>query len=355
MGSGSSAESRGDYTQHAPQPGPDVNKHGSDNNGRQSQKENNTSRKRKAGGEAPSEKRPRKDDVSDEEGQASESDADSDADMNAFMAENGVEAAQVDSTECDSDDDLDSITQDVEAEFEVRDETGLDLNASVVKMVQKLVQTTVPEDTMKTKLEKIKKPGNCEFLAAPKLNKEVARVVMRQVNWRDVKAKKLQINTVKAITLLAETVHNVREKSLGKNAQPVEAKTLIKDLFGVIGLLGSAFLDANQLRKDMIRPELPVKYKPLCSSQQEVTEKLFGDDLAKAMKDMNQTSCLSRDLTRKSPYKGQSRAGGKGKAFSGHSHWQGRQWNPNHSYKYQKYNRPSHQRKQEGAKTARST
>lgn len=315
-------------------------------------------------------KRQKLHEVSDDEGElpGSESDHDvndndSEADIEAFMVENRegddlqpqgqVQDASPDRS--DGDDDLDFIARDVEAQFELEEETGPDLNSSVMNMVQKLVQKTVPDSAMKAKLDKVKRPGNCDFLTTPKLNPEIWAVLKSGVRSKEIRAQKLQTKTVKAVTMLAETVNNITVNSLGKKAKPVDAKILVKGLFGVIGVLGSTFQDASQLRKEEIKPVLPPKFKPLCNAQVPVTSKLFGDDLAKAVKDLNETSRLSQNLTNKNPPKGKSKYSlGKGKAFLGYRR-PGHLWNSGHAnnhYQTQRYhnshnNNHFHKKKQE--------
>ncbi len=250
------------------------------------------------------------------------SDAASDADMEYFFVQNQSSLASGDSdpgnATDDLCDDLDTIARAVHAQFELDDDTGPPINASVRDMMEKLFRKTVPDAVMKNKMDMIKCPDNCEYLIVPKLNPEIWAVLKSGVRNREIRTQKLQRKIIKAITMVAHSLDSLTEHNLGRNAKPADIPTLIKNLFGVIGILSSASQELNQFRNDEIKPVLPQKFKPLCSSQHPVTANLFGDDLAKSVKDLNETSRLSSNLVATpTPFKGKTRYAGKGKAFLG--------------------------------------
>ena len=88
-------------------------------------------------------------------------------------------------------------------QFELGDETLPDLNASVAKMALKLLQKTVSETAVKSKMDKIKRPGNCDMLTTPMLNSEIWGVLRSGVRSKEVHVQIIPTKPVKAITLLA--------------------------------------------------------------------------------------------------------------------------------------------------------
>ena len=170
-------------------------------------------------------------------------------------------------------------------------------------MVSKLLHKPPAESSMKARLEKVKRPGNCEALVTPKLNNEVLGMLSSGV---EQDRRRLGCRRYRARLCITED-------NLDKKTKPVDANELIKGLFVVVGILGSAIQDANQFRKEEIKYILPKKFRPMCSSQQPPTSHLFSSDLAKAIEDLNETNKLSHSLMDKPLFKGQSRYGGKGK------------------------------------------
>ena len=246
-----------------------------------------------------------------EDGEVQEED-DFNRDMENFLSNNGL-SIEAKSADSDSDDDWSDLAQVIAAQFEMEDEVGADINEGVAKMVNKLLQKPIAESTMKDKLEKIKRPGNCEALLTPKLNNEVCGMLRSGARSNEIRMQKIQTKTVTATTMIANLLFTITETNLGNKAKPVDVKALMTGLFGVVGLLGSAIQHENQFRKEEIKYVLPRRFRPMCSAQQPVTSHLFGDDLAKVVKDLNETNKLSHNLMDKQPFKGSSRFHNKGK------------------------------------------
>lgn len=251
------------------------------------------------------------------------------------MAENGVRPGTADS-DSESDEDLEDIAKHIAEQFELEDEMGPNVNDSVASVVRKLLEKPASEQALKHKLDKIKRPANCDALQTPKLNSEIWGMLKSGSRSKEIRLHRMQNKIVKATTQIAMVISSITDESLGKKARPVDVKTLITNLFGVVGILGSAIQDTSQQRKEEIRWVLPKKFKAMCSAQQPVTSKLFGDDLAKVVKDLNETNRLSQNLMDKPSYnfKGQSKFASKGKHFLGNR----RHSSANYNNKYQKKN-----------------
>ena len=54
-----------------------------------------------------------------------------------------------------------------------------------------------------------------------------------------------------------------------------------------VALLANAQFELNQLRKDLIKPDLIPRYTHLCKPSVKTTQWLFGDELSKVMKEMD--------------------------------------------------------------------
>ena len=60
-------------------------------------------------------------------------------------------------------------------------------------------------------------------------------------------------------------------------------------------MLGHLNTHLAQLRRDQIQPALKPEYKPICAIEvPENSQYLFGDDIAKQLKDVKETSRISR-------------------------------------------------------------
>ena len=62
-------------------------------------------------------------------------------------------------------------------------------------------------------------------------------------------------------------------------------------------LLAYAHRDASNLRRHMLKPSISKEYRKLCNPATPITQNLFGDDLHKQIKDLNETRKLTCDFS----------------------------------------------------------
>ncbi|EDO40115.1 predicted protein [Nematostella vectensis] len=62
-------------------------------------------------------------------------------------------------------------------------------------------------------------------------------------------------------------------------------------------------MELNQRRKELIKPDLNNEYRHLCSSSSNVTitDQLFGDDLAKEVKELTEVNRVGKRVTTTNP------------------------------------------------------
>ena len=63
-----------------------------------------------------------------------------------------------------------------------------------------------------------------------------------------------------------------------------------------IALLGHGSFKLNMFRREQIKPELKKEYRSLCSSTIPVTNELFGEDLSKAAKEVEEKNKISNKM-----------------------------------------------------------
>ena len=69
-------------------------------------------------------------------------------------------------------------------------------------------------------------------------------------------------------------------------------------------MLGHLNTQLSQFRREQIRPALKPEYKAICSAEIPAdSQHLFGDDLAKQLKDANEASKISHNVTHTTTHK----------------------------------------------------
>ena len=66
--------------------------------------------------------------------------------------------------------------------------------------------------------------------------------------------------------------------------------------------LAAAVFEMNMLRRELIKPGLPEKFLPLCKISIPVTENLFGDELSKSIKDIDEMNKITGKMARQHRY-----------------------------------------------------
>ena len=87
-------------------------------------------------------------------------------------------------------------------------------------------------------------------------------------------------------------------KCLGNMTSIPSGSETLQETTVAFALIANAHLELNQRRRDMMKPDLHSDYKHLCSSNSSVTitDQLFGDDLAKEVKELTKSTALARKL-----------------------------------------------------------
>lgn len=125
--------------------------------------------------------------------------------------------------------------------------------------------------------EKYHVPENCEKLNPPTVNNEIWKILDKRTRTYDRLFQDIQSLLSSGIVPILKLVQ-VLKQSLMTNE---EAKELISDS---LTLLGQAQFNLSVRRRYLLKPNLDQKYKNLCSINMPVTTQLFGDDIAKEVK-----------------------------------------------------------------------
>ena len=73
---------------------------------------------------------------------------------------------------------------------------------------------------------------------------------------------------------------------------------ILQETTDALALIANANLELNQRRRELMKPDLHNDYKHLCSSNSTVTitDQLFGDDLAKEVKELTEVNRVGKKV-----------------------------------------------------------
>ena len=178
---------------------------------------------------------------------------------------------------------------------------GPAVNDKVAILDNKKFDKPASVERMKALHGKYLPPSNADKLAVPKINPEVWGKLAYD---KPMKNKDLHMmNSQKAIVAAATGMVQITDAlSKAGRADPTDQIFGVKDCFKIapdsITLLGRAHHDLSIRRCEGLRPLLKHEYVSLCSSNFPVTNKLFGKDFSKSLKEARQVALMSQNVSK---------------------------------------------------------
>ena len=256
------------------------------------------SKKRKHGGhDGPADKRRRTHIVSDD----SEEDCDSD---NEQYNDSGDEVFdQIDqlinadtvSTEKNKSDPSDQWLDSLAQEFINEEVRSPPISDKLSGLLNGILSKRISDDKIKQKLEVYPAPQNVDGLTTPKVNPEVWGKLKADTRSRDVRMQKAQVRVTRGLSALAMLAEKITQAQVAK--EPVDLHEALKLTLNSFALIANGNMEVSLRRREFIRPDLNFSYRELCSPATPITDLLFGDELARVVKDINETNRMSSRFT----------------------------------------------------------
>ncbi|XP_046577977.1 uncharacterized protein LOC124285748 [Haliotis rubra] len=198
--------------------------------------------------------------------------------------------------EAESENEVDAVIFELNAYFNNDDKFGPKVNEVLGRTINEGLRSQLNLEALNQTKDKYQKPENCPNLTVPRVNNQVWNQVKPQTRSIDSKLQNVQSLLAKAFCPILELTDEVMNASRDKKQQ-INLKTLAKKSCDSLRLLSAVFVELTNHRKDTFKPELKGAYKQLCAHNNPVTDQLFGDDLAKQIKDISEAQTLSAKLS----------------------------------------------------------
>ena len=134
------------------------------------------------------------------------------------------------------------------------------------------------------------RPGNCDSVIHTRVNPELWAALKSTTKALDNKLQKIQQLFLRAVVPIARALDGL----LKANDAGGDRQSTAKLLLDGVTMLGAANCELNNKRRELIRPELSLAFKPLCSAEsvQATSSLLFGDNLPQRCKELRDTHRL---------------------------------------------------------------
>lgn len=198
---------------------------------------------------------------------------------------------------------------------------GPKISEKLASVVANICTIKLQPAKLKEKCDKYKRPENVELLQTTQVNKLIWDNLQLATRTRDIKLQKVQMIIVKAMSAITTLVNDCMISKAGLEKQNILAKAT-----DALALLGSANIDFNLFRRELIKPELNSEYKNLCDKSTPVSKFLFGDNVSQQLRDINDANKLSKKCM--FPIRGRTRGQGRGKFRTQRGSYQSRRYQP---------------------------
>ncbi|XP_053394692.1 uncharacterized protein LOC123558813 [Mercenaria mercenaria] len=200
--------------------------------------------------------------------------------------------------------------------FQLTETTSSDVDSVLADNVFELFRKGMSEEHFDkmTKDESSARPSNCEALSEVRLNKLIWDVVSSRARTNDKKLQNIEKSIVKAGVFLTKTMDRAAkfEKVLTENDMTDGDMTgLIEGCNDALALIGHANYQVNMARRDFLRPELRAEYTHLCSHSLSFTSELFGDDVSKTAKEIEDCNKMGNRMHQSQFVRGRYRGRGQ--------------------------------------------
>ncbi len=203
---------------------------------------------------------------------------------------------------------VDDLLQQLEAQFSEDKSIGPAIGEKLANIATKRWAEKLSLDKLKELHEKYKQPLNCEAMRVSRINPEIWAQLSQHKRKTDLRLSKIQQNTQKAVFATLQMAENLSGKS---RTSPTDDKgsdreALLRIAVNLIAMLGHLNADVMTMRQESIKPALRPEFQKICyASIPPNSEFLFGDDLAKLVRDSKETNHIANTLT-KAPRNGAS-------------------------------------------------
>jgi hypothetical protein len=197
---------------------------------------------------------------------------------------------------------LDALLSEFAAEYKDED-FGPAVSPEFANVLMDMLRQPLSGEKLKAKANAYNRPENVPLLISPRVNKEIGGNCNTPTATKmlDSQFQNVQTNLMKGLAPLIYVTDSLLASN-GKGLSATQAHDAAKELLGALQLLTSVSGTINNMRKDNFRPSIGRAYVDICSHSREVNELLFGDDVSKTAKELNDSNKLVHLVQGKRPF-----------------------------------------------------
>ena len=194
----------------------------------------------------------------------------------------------------------DSLLLELEAQFNEDKSLGPAVGERLAAIAANRWTEKLSPEKLKEIYEKYKQPLNCEAVRVSRINPEIWSQISQHKKKTDLRLTRIQQNVQKAVFATLQ----MAEVLTAKNGPPTstdaknDREALVRIAVNLVAMLGHMNADVMSMRQEAIKPALKPEFQKICHATVPPNSKfLFGDDLAKLVRDSKETNSIANTLT----------------------------------------------------------
>lgn len=193
---------------------------------------------------------------------------------------------------------FDSALADLQQGYQSSEPTGPPIKTIFADIINSGLRRRPNENVLENTVGKYPFPENCKNMSVPRVNQAVWDKVNPVIRQADNTAQKNQKLLLKGLMPIVKLIDD-----LGNDVVP-PCGVILSSLTDSCRMLSSLFVNTCQARKELIKTDLMEPYTKLCVWDQPISQEfLFGDDIAKSIKDIADSEVISKKIRSKSSKK----------------------------------------------------
>lgn len=175
--------------------------------------------------------------------------------------------------------------------------TGEDLEPCLASNLTELFQNGMDEEQYASlvKDENNPRPHNCEGLSTVKVNRVIWEIVSTQNKFVDKKFQNAETALVKGSILVSRVAHGLAQLEAKTKEYDIDISPYLDKCNDALSLFGHANRLLNLGRREVLKPDLK-DYSHLCNPSVPITTQLFGDDISKTIKEVDEGAKIGRKI-----------------------------------------------------------
>ena len=182
-----------------------------------------------------------------------------------------------------------SVFKNINDKFNPKETVDNDINSELGDFINTAFREGISDDKQNELLKETHRPNNCPSLVKTTVNQPIWRLLKPHTQTDDIKMQSIQNNMVKAAINFTKVLNEYGESM---SQEMIELGT------NALTLLGQCNKQINNKRKEFHKVDLDAKYHYLSSQNLPYTDKLYGDDVNKNIKEIQDINRLSKNIGR---------------------------------------------------------